>query len=339
MSLFAPDTGPSPSESTSSTKRNTEIRCDFIKDSLSLPFDLDALIVPQAGRIPHRKGRPGTGRRNGQATNFERGCSLWRTFARRTFFVAHACARPFKMKRGTPSASPAQASLLLLIDKMATAVLLPASFVAFCAERFLLAVADGLDPAGVDARRSQRVFHGTGALVAQGQVVIGRAALVAVSFNRQVDIGMLIEERHIGLDRRLLVGANISLVVVEVHVFNVLAEQVFVRHRWSGRRRRWRRLRDRELRGRFLRAARSLGRQMISRRSRRRHALRTVRLNGANAVDRHIGRIAGLPGQSRRLSGLNRVRTHRNGSGWGRGCRRGWWRRRSCFLSASAKRQ
>src|SRR5271165_3401747 len=132
---------------------------------------------------------------------------------------------------------PSQTLFLLLIDEMATAVLLPASFVALCAERFFLTVADGFNPAGADATRGQRVSDRIGPLVAQSQVVVSRAAFVAVSFNREVDVGMLIEERYVGLQRTLLVSAKVGLVVIKVHILDVLAEQVLVRHRRSGRRR------------------------------------------------------------------------------------------------------
>src|ERR1017187_3255946 len=133
------------------------------------------------------------------------------------------------MQQETGDACGVPRQSLLLINEMAAAVLLPASFVAFCAEGLFLAVADGFDPAGADAARRQCSLHRTG-------------ALVAVSFNRDVYIGMLIEELHVGLQRRLLVTANVGLVVVEVNILNVLAEQVLVRHRRSWRRWRWRRL-------------------------------------------------------------------------------------------------
>src|SRR5579863_4308739 len=119
---------------------------------------------------------------------------------------------------------------------MPAAVLLPASFVAFCAERFLLAVADRLDAAGADARRGELVLPRAGALVTERQVVLGGAALVAVSLNREVDVGMLREERHISLNRRALVGTNVRFVVVEVNVLDVLAEQVLVGNGRSRRR-------------------------------------------------------------------------------------------------------
>src|ERR1017187_9856819 len=189
------------------------------------------------------------------------------------------------MQQETGDACGVPRQSLLLINEMAAAVLLPASFVAFCAEGLFLAVADGFDPAGADAARRQCSLHRTGALVAQSQVIVSRSALVAVSFNRDVYIGMLIEELHVGL------------VVVEVNILHVLAEQVLVRHRRSWRRWRWRRLSYGKPRSGFLAAARSFGRQVIGRRIRGGHPLRAVGLHRSNAVDRHVGRIAGLPGQ------------------------------------------
>src|ERR1700722_1198897 len=225
----------------------------------------------------------------------------------------------------------------LLKNEMAAAILLPASFVAFCAEGLFLPVADGLDPAGADASPCQRGFHRTGTLVAQGQVVVGRSALVAMSLNRDVHILMLIEELRVRLQRTLLIAANIRLVVIEVHILDVLAEQVFVRHRWRGRRwRRWCRSHCKPRRS-FLRTARSLGNQVIGRRIGRRDALRAVRLHRANPVDRHVSRVARLPCQRRGLPRLNGVGIHRDRSGRLRRWRRWrrWWRSR--FFLAGAQ--
>ena len=184
---------------------------------------------------------------------------------------------------------------LLRIDEMPTTVLLPASFVALAAEGFFFAVADRLDAAAIDTRCRQRIFDRAGALVAQSQVVVCRATLVAVSFNREVHIRMLIEELCIGLNRGLLIAPNLRLVVIEVDVFDVLREQVFVRDGWRRRRRRRWWLCNCQPRRRFLRATRTFGSQMIGGGVRRRNTLRTVWLHGAYAIDRHIGGIAGLP--------------------------------------------
>src|SRR5580765_2297747 len=116
---------------------------------------------------------------------------------------------------------------------MPATILLPASFIAFSAERLLLAVANRLDAAGIHSGRSQGILHRAGALVTQGQVVVGRSTLVAVTLDCDVDIRVLTEELRIRLNGRLLVTAKIGLVVVEVHILNILAEQVFVSHRGS----------------------------------------------------------------------------------------------------------
>src|ERR1700758_5198402 len=139
---------------------------------------------------------------------------------------------------------------------MTTAILLPASFVAFGAERFFLAVADRLDAAGADAERGQGALDGARTLIAQRQVVLGGTALVAVSFNREVHVRMLREELRVGLDRGLLVAANVGLVVVKVDVLHVLVEQVLIGHVRRWRRWRWR-LGHGQSRRRLLRAARS----------------------------------------------------------------------------------
>ena len=98
--------------------------------------------------------------------------------------------------------------LLLLIDEVTAAILLPAAFVLFHAERLFLAVADGLDAAGADSSGGQGTLHCAGTLVAQSQVVFGRAAAVAVSLNREVDAGVLAEELRVGLDDRLLIAVE-----------------------------------------------------------------------------------------------------------------------------------
>ena len=220
---------------------------------------------------------------------------------------------------------------------MATPILLPASFVGFGAERLLLAVADRLDIVGADATLHQRVLHGVRAAVAQSQVVLRRPALVAVSLDREVDVGMLLEESDICLQRTLLVRANIgscrtrsrcpsrSARTALPRSDRALAEAVAVAASHGDSRRR------------LLRSTRSLGGQRVGGRIGRRHLLRAAGLHGSHAVDADVGGIAGLPGQRGRLSLVNGV-----GIGRERSRRRGWrrwrwWWRRCYFLLASAQ--
>lgn len=107
---------------------------------------------------------------------------------------------------------------------MTTAVLLPTGLVGFSAERLLLAVADRLDAAGTDATLRQRALDGACSTVAQCQVVLGGSALIAVSLNHEVDVGMLLQESDIRLQRTLLIRANVGFVVVEINILDVLRE-------------------------------------------------------------------------------------------------------------------
>ena len=86
---------------------------------------------------------------------------------------------------------------------MPAAVLLPALFIVFHAERFFFTVADGLDVTGIDSRGHQCILYRSGALITQSQIVLGRTAIVAVSLNCEGDIGMLREELNVCLQRSL----------------------------------------------------------------------------------------------------------------------------------------
>src|SRR5579871_1548188 len=113
---------------------------------------------------------------------------------------------------------------LLLINKMSTPVLLPARFVVLGAEGLLLAIADGLDVIGRNAILNQRIFGCVGAVVAQGQVVFGGAALVAVALDGDFDVRVLLQKVGVTLNCRLLIRADIVLIVVEVDILHVLVE-------------------------------------------------------------------------------------------------------------------
>src|SRR5437870_1750981 len=85
-------------------------------------------------------------------------------------------------------------SQLLLIHEVAAAILLPAVFGAFGAERFLLAVADGANAIARNTRADECTLDGIGAVVPQSQVVFGGTALVAVAFHGKMNVGMGREE-------------------------------------------------------------------------------------------------------------------------------------------------
>src|SRR5579862_5411617 len=105
---------------------------------------------------------------------------------------------------------------------MAAAILLPATLVRLGAERLFLAHRHGLDSISGDSGLNQRILDRVGATGAERKVVFSRPAFVAVSFNRDVDVRMLLQESGISTQRALIAGANIVLVVIEEDVFNIL---------------------------------------------------------------------------------------------------------------------
>src|ERR1700686_3928772 len=118
---------------------------------------------------------------------------------------------------------------LFFVHEVSAAVLLPAAFVRLGAERLLLAVADGLNTITANSSLDERVLHRVRAAGAEGKVIFGRAALVAVSLDRDVDVGVLLQELCIALQRALLVRAHIILVVIEVNVLYVSREEFLFR--------------------------------------------------------------------------------------------------------------
>src|SRR5882762_45867 len=219
---------------------------------------------------------------------------------------------------------------------MTAAVLLPAALVGLGAERLFLTVADRLDTADAESGLHQSVLYGVGPAVAQREVVLGGAAFVAMSLDRELDVRMLAEELRIALDGRLLIRPNGIRVVVEVHVSDALSKQFLLGCR--GRRwwRRWGHVHGDAGRC-FLGSSRTLGDQVVSRRVGGRHLLRPVGLHRADAVNADVAGQRGLPGQRGGLSPFNRVgvgRQRRGGRGWRRWRR---WRRWSNFLLAGAQ--
>src|SRR5215472_13663504 len=92
----------------------------------------------------------------------------------------NATGTSFRMASSRPQVA------LFLVHEMTAAVLLPAAFVGFRAERLFLAVADRLDAVAADARCDQRSLYSIGTAIAQSQVVLGRATLVAVALDGEV---------------------------------------------------------------------------------------------------------------------------------------------------------
>ena len=99
-------------------------------------------------------------------------------------------ARPPYRRTPGPACWPAPARVdrasccyFAVMHEVAAAVLLPAGLVALGAEGRLLALADHLDAIGGDAQAHQVALHRIGAAFTEAQVVLRRAALVAVALD------------------------------------------------------------------------------------------------------------------------------------------------------------
>src|SRR5271168_3663893 len=105
---------------------------------------------------------------------------------------------------------------------MAAAILLPATLVRLGAEWLFLAHRHGLNAIPGDSGLNQRILHRVSATGAERKVIFGRPAFVAVSFNRDVDVRMLLQESGISPQRALIGRAHIVLVIIEEDVLHIL---------------------------------------------------------------------------------------------------------------------
>src|SRR5271170_683121 len=187
-------------------------------------------------------------------------------------------------------------SLLFLVHEVAAAILLPATFSRLGAERFLLAVADRLDAIATNSSLNERILHRVRAVGAQGEVIFGRAAFVAMSLDRDADVGMLLQEWSITLQRALVGRAYVVLVVVEENILHILCEQLLFR---GGGSRRWRccwRWVDGYTSGGILGSAGAFCDEMVGGRIGWTQLTRAAGVDRADAVYADVGRVRGLPG-------------------------------------------
>ena len=75
----------------------------------------------------------------------------------------------------------------LLLDDINATVQRVSRFVMTGSDRTLFAVADDADLAGRGTARGQRSLHGIGAVLAEADVVLARAAFVSVAFQTDTD--------------------------------------------------------------------------------------------------------------------------------------------------------
>src|SRR5438067_1920816 len=140
---------------------------------------------------------------------------------------------------------------------MTSPVLLPAGFILVGAHRRFLALADDLNAVAADAEVDEVVADGGGAALAEGEVVLGGAARVAVPLHHHLRRRPALQPVGVLLQHRLGIVADCLRVEIEVGVAERLLDVeliqrltgedlVFAGHArlrrlaWRGRRRRWR---------------------------------------------------------------------------------------------------
>src|SRR3954469_2808829 len=82
-------------------------------------------------------------------------------------------------------------------------------------ERELLPVTDDAEAVGGDAERDEICARRDGAPFTQRQIVLGRAALVAVTFDGDGPGRVALQRRRVGVQHRLRVAGELAAVVLE----------------------------------------------------------------------------------------------------------------------------
>src|SRR5579863_6473110 len=129
---------------------------------------------------------------------------------------------------------------------MSAAIALVAGLVGVGANRAILAVTDGPDLVGRYAELDQEILGGGGAAVAEAEIVLSRAALIAVPFQHHGEAGIggenALEQVGIGCQSPAGVIADVALVVIEVSILRFAPQHIRARN-FGWRRRLWRRRR------------------------------------------------------------------------------------------------
>src|SRR5882762_10202273 len=153
--------------------------------------------------------------------------------------------------RGGRTAVGTGDGLLGLDEEVRASVPGPAALGVLGADGPLLAVGDDGDAGGRQSLREQVVHGRSRAPLAQRQVVLIRAALVAVPLDEHEVIAPRLQPRGIGIEGLGILGADVGLVEVEVDVLEILVFGELRRPRGGSGSRRWRdRGRRRRRRGR-----------------------------------------------------------------------------------------
>src|SRR5437879_1905001 len=115
---------------------------------------------------------------------------------------------------------------LLRANEMAAAVLLPAGLAVVVAELLFLAEADGAQAIGGNAQRDEILLDGAGAAVAEREGVFSRGALVAMALDGDAHLGIIAQEVSRLGEGFAGIGANVTLIEIEVGVAHFLGEEL-----------------------------------------------------------------------------------------------------------------
>ena len=101
---------------------------------------------------------------------------------------------------------------------MRAAILAPARLVLLVANRPLLAVADDGDAVRLDALGDEVIHRRLCATLAERQVVLVGAALIAVSFDKYEVLGVRLQPGGVGIEGLRVLGPDVVLVELEEDV-------------------------------------------------------------------------------------------------------------------------
>lgn len=223
---------------------------------------------------------------------------------------------------------------LLVEAELGATILLPARLVLFCAELLFLAIADGANTAGVDTGLNQSGLGRVGAILTECQVVLCRSAIVTISGDQDLGIWMRLQEGCVLSNGGLGIGANGVGVVIEEDRLDVLLE---FRLRQRSRGGCWRCcLAHGQGRCGIGRSAIAARNQVVGCGVGGADGLGAAGLDGADSINRDIGRVGGCPVEGCTLSRSDGVRSDGDvGGGSGGGFSRGaggsgaaaslWW--------------
>src|SRR3989441_6153078 len=210
-------------------------------------------------------------------------------------------------------------------------VLLPTILVAVGAHRSSLPVGNDRNPVASHPEVDEEVLRGVGPPVAQTEVVLLAAALIAVPLNREFDLGVGLEEVGVCRQGLLSVRSDVGLIKVKVRILD-LGEEFLLRgypggRRW--RRRRWGRWNRHGDAGRSgLRPSRAFRCDGVSCRIFRLRRRGALCLDGADSgLQIEVGGVFGSPSQSNGPSLFDGAGLGRQRDCWRRWRWGGRWRR------------